>query len=548
MSLKPQATGPVPEHTARVAQLAFPKGSPAMSARDQLGAVFEDAAFAHLYPPRGQPALAPWRLALVTVLQFAEGLSDRQAALAVRGRIDWKYALALELEDAGFDHSVLCEFRARLVAGQAETLLFEAMLAQLRAKDLLRARGRQRTDSTHVLAAVRQLNRLEYLGETLRAALTAVAGHAPTWLRSVAQEHWRERYGRRVEDYRLPTGQAARQAYAEAIGADGHHLLAAAWHPDAPAGVRALPAVAVLRHIWVQQFHLRADGTVVLREGAELPPAAQRATSPYDPEARFADKGGLTWSGYKAHLTETCDDDRPPLITQVTTTPATTADLSVTAAVHAALSQRELPPAEHLVDTAYVDAALVLASRAAGIDLIGPIRHDVSWQARAGNGYAAAAFTVDWRRRVAVCPQGQASAYWQELTDRRGRTEVHIRFPREACRGCAARGACTRAKTGPRELSLRPDAEHAALQELRRRQATPAWRRLYDQRAGIEGCLSQALRRTGLRRARYLGLAKTHLQHCASAAALNLLRLFAWYADTKRAKTRVSHLAALLAA
>src|SRR5215204_1739698 len=139
--------------------------------------------FADLYPRRGQPAYTPWRLALVTLLQFREGLSDRQAAEAVRARIDWKYLLALDLADAGFDHTVLCEFRARLLAGDASERLLARVLDTARDAGLLKARGRQRTDSTHVLAAVRDLNRIELLAETLRAALNAIAGVAPEPLR-----------------------------------------------------------------------------------------------------------------------------------------------------------------------------------------------------------------------------------------------------------------------------------------------------------------------------------------------------------------------------
>lgn len=198
MSLQPEVIGPVPEETARVAHAAFPKGNVYMQMRDVLGTIYEDSAFAHLYAARGKPAEAPWRLALVTVMQFAEGLSDRQAAEAVRGRIDWKYALGLELSDPGFDFSVLSEFRARLVEGSAEEMLLEAMLAVCNERGYLKARGRQRTDSTHVLGSLRILNRLEHVAETLRSALNAVAAAAPDWLGSRAPAEWFERYGRRV--------------------------------------------------------------------------------------------------------------------------------------------------------------------------------------------------------------------------------------------------------------------------------------------------------------------------------------------------------------
>src|ERR671929_108184 len=160
MSLKSGPIEPVPEATRRVPGSAFRKGNPLLKLRDELGAVFADADFADLFPERGQPGLAPWRLALVTLLQFREDLADRRAAEAVRARIDWKYLLGLALDDPGFDASVLCEFRARLLAGGAEERLLGRLLEACRARGLLKARGRQRSDTTHVLAAIRTLNRL----------------------------------------------------------------------------------------------------------------------------------------------------------------------------------------------------------------------------------------------------------------------------------------------------------------------------------------------------------------------------------------------------
>src|SRR3954466_552626 len=184
--LKPSPIGPVPEATARVARAAFRKGNPLLKLRDELGAVFADADFADLFPRLGRPGLPPWRLALVTLLQFRENLPDRQVAEAVRARIDWKYLLGLELANPGFDHSVLCEFRSRLLEGRAEERLLGKLLDACRARGLLKARGRQRTDATRVLASIRALNRLELVGETLRAALNELATAVPDWLREVA--------------------------------------------------------------------------------------------------------------------------------------------------------------------------------------------------------------------------------------------------------------------------------------------------------------------------------------------------------------------------
>src|SRR6187200_598188 len=248
MSLRlPQPVPPVPDDTARIARAAFPRGNPYLRLRDRLGPVFDDAGFADLYPRRGQPAYTPWRLALVTLLQFREGLSDRQAAEAVRARIDWKYLLALELADAGFDHSILCEFRARLLAGDAAERLLARMLDVAHEAGLLKARGRQRTDSTHVLAAVRALNRLELLAETLRHALAVLADRAPDWLHAHGRPEWAERYEQRPEDDRLPSKQAQRLALAETIGRDGLELLVAVDADAAPSRLRDLPALRVLR-------------------------------------------------------------------------------------------------------------------------------------------------------------------------------------------------------------------------------------------------------------------------------------------------------------
>ena len=225
MSLRSPLFYLIPDHTAEVAHAAFPKGNPYMRMRDTLGPIYTNPEFAHLFPKDGQPAYAPAQLALVTVMQFAEGLSDVQAADAVRGRIDWKYVLALDLTDPGFDASVLCEFRQRLLAGNAELLLFETMLTLFREQGLLKAKGRQRTDSTHVLAAITVLNRLECVGETLRHALNVLATAAPDWLRSWVPSIWFERYSRRFEEYRLPSAKAARYTLAEQIGADGRQFL-----------------------------------------------------------------------------------------------------------------------------------------------------------------------------------------------------------------------------------------------------------------------------------------------------------------------------------
>ena len=265
MSLQPEQNYVVPQQTARVARAAVPKGAPYLTIYDHLGTIFRDQEFADLYSRQGQPAQAPFRLALVTLLQFIEGLSDRAAADAVRARIDWKYLLCLELEDPGFDATVLCEFRGRLLEGSAEQRLFDTVLKLLIEHKLVKARGRQRTDSTHVLAAVRSLNRLERAVETMRSALNALSTAAPDWVRQHAPAQWVKRYGPRADEIRLPESKQQRTALAEQVAADGYQLMDSLWVDAAPGWLRQIPAVETLRMVWLHNFHL-VDGVARERE------------------------------------------------------------------------------------------------------------------------------------------------------------------------------------------------------------------------------------------------------------------------------------------
>lgn len=545
MSLPPPSLDAVPAETSRIARAAFPKGSLAMTLRDRLAAIYHDGMFADLYPPEGQPACAPWRLALVTILQYAEHLTDRQAATAVRARIDWKYALALPIDHPGFDHSVLSTFRDRLIAGQAEERLLWAVLEACGEQGLLARRGRQRTDSTHVLAAVRRLNRLELVGETLRNALEALAVAAPDWLGAHVPAAWADRYARRIEEYRLPQRETARGALAQQIGQDGQHLLTALGGPDAPAWLGTLPAIRTLAIIWAQQYEQRQDG-LRFRPTADLPPATTLRASPVDEDARWGKKRQVGWVGYKAHLTEQCEPGLPHLITAIATTPAPVADQGMVEAIWDDLADRGLLPDEHLVDRGYTDAPGLVRAQERQIDLVGPVQSNTGWQAQAATGYDVAHFRIDWAAEQVTCPAGKRSSSWYDGTTERGTPIIRVAFREADCQACPAHAACTRGAR--RTLTLLPQDQHEARQAALARQQTEAFRAQYRQRAGIEGTISQAVRTTGLRQARYRGLPKVHLQHCAEAAALNILRLDDYFADRPRAGTRRSRFAQVLAA
>jgi transposase len=547
MSLHAQPIEPVPEDTARVARAAFPRGNTYMALRDELGTVFSDQDFAALFPARGRPAETPWRLALVTIFQFIEGLSDRRAADAVRGRIDWKYALGLGLDDPGFDASVLCEFRARLVAGSAEGRLLDALLELCRGRGWLKARGRQRTDATHVLARARSLDRLECVVESMRHALNGLAAADPEWLRRHARGEWVERYRRRPEESRLPDSEEGRRALARQVGEDGHALLAAAYAAGAPPSVARSPVVEALRRVWVQHFCVEAARVRWRTEEDGIPPSAASINTPHDAEARYGKNRSTVWVGYKAHLTETCDDDSPHLVVQVTTAPAPAADGDALAGIYEELSRKGSLPGKHVADSGYVDAELLVSSRRDhGVELIGPTRPDYGWQALAGDRYTAADFAIDWEARRATCPQGRTSSGWTPAVER-GHTEVvHIKFSRKDCKPCPARERCTRAAR--RSLTTRAREPFEALKAARSREATEEYRAEFARRAGIEGTISQGVRANGLRRSRHVGRAKTHLQHLATAAAINVLRIVGWLAGAPREGTRMSAFVRLMTA
>lgn len=544
--LKPNKTSVVPEETSRIAKAAFPKGNLYLRIRDEFGTLYQDEDFAELFPERGQPSLSPWRLAAVTVVQFLENLSDRGAADAVRARIDLEYLLGLELADPGFDYSTLSEFRGRLVQGKAEQVLLDNVLTLLQTAGLVKARSKQRTNATHVLASIRVLNRLELVGETLRAALNELAQEAPEWLRAVAEPAWFERYGRRVEDYRLPKSAEAKEKLGMQVAEDGFTLLAAL-AKGAPQQLVELDAVKTLRLVWQRHFVREAagEGSRGLRwtTNEERFRSPVRLESPYDPEAKFSQKAGTAWVGYKVHLTETCDDGEAHLITDVLTTDAAKQDVSCTETVQRSLIAKNLTPGEHFVDAGYVDAGLLCSSSEKGIELIGPPRHDKSWQGRTEGAYDQRAFQIDWPGQQVTCPDGKQASSWKQHMHRDGYPFIQVRFRRADCLSCPSKHKCTRSNRRVLNLHLRDQYE--ALNSARDVFATTEGGRAYARRSGIEGTLSQGIRLCGLRTARYRGLAKTSLQHVATAVGINLLRVFDWLEGKPHASTRTSHFAAL---
>lgn len=416
---------------------------------------------------------------------------------------------------------------------------------------LVKARGKQRTDSTRVLASIRVLNRLELVAETFRATLNELATLVPEWIKEVALESWYKRYSRRIEDTRLPESTTEREAYAQVVGDDIYYLLECLKESNLLINWQQLSSITALEQVWQRHYEVMTEDLtgfkqVRFKPKRELAKASEAIESPYDTDARYRSRYEVDWTGYMVHLSETCDDDGCHLITHVMTTPATVHEARCTQAIHQALLAKDLPPQEHFVDSAYIDAHLLVEAHTQGITLVGPTRPDTSWQTKTQDAFDLSQFTIDWQQQKVTCPLGKQSISWLPFMHHDGHQAFKVRFSSLDCANCPARAQCTRAKPSvARSLLLMPQPQHEALQAARVFHASPEGQQHYQRRAGIEGTLSQGVRAFELRQTRYRGLAKTHLQNVAIAAAMNLDRLINWFNGVPRAKTRVSRFAAL---
>lgn len=393
---------------------------------------------------------------MVSVLQYAENVSDRQAAEAVRCRLDWKYCLGLELDDPGFDFSVLSEFRDRMAQGDRADGLLAVMVEHLVAAGLVKLHGRMRTDSTHVLAAVRKLNRVELVAETLRALWKSSLRPTRNGWRPWSQQGGQNAMGPRP----AMTGcQRRKRSWPRMCCRSAR----TAWSCSAPSTavtrrtrLRDLPQVQVLRQVWIQQYWYDGDGQLCWRgskdshdrlsrrdaprrldgpgEGspgigaARVPWSSTEIVTPHDAEARFAHRPGkAAWIGYKDHQTETCDDAGPNVIVHVATQTAPEQDISVLESIHRALAERDLLPTEHLVDAGYATPAAILrASTDYAVTLLGPVRPGSPRLRRPG--FDKQDFRIDWDQHTATCPRGVTSPPWND-TQIDGQKDHSVLFP-----------------------------------------------------------------------------------------------------------------------
>lgn len=503
----------IPAETAEVGQAILSAEDPYRRVGDEVGEFLQLSDFTKLYSRLGRGAIAPIILSLVTIFQYLENLPDREAARWAVMRLDWKYALHVPLTWLGFHFTTLHYFRARLLEQGEERLIFDKVLHWIRGHGFLKKYGKQRTDSTHIVGHVARLSRLELVWETLRVVLRASQQAAPLWYEQHIPAACHEAYNRRQHDWQLSEAEVAEQLVA--AGRDGFWLLDLL-DSQADEVLLALAEVETLRTVWAQQFE-REEQQVTVRQkvsGKEI------IVSPHETEARWAEKRGREWQGYKVHVTETvAEPDNPSFLTDVDVSAAVDGDSEQIEPIQERLSQRELRPEEQYTDEGYVSGANLAHSQERGIDLIGPAPGDHS---RKPPGYRQSDFTLDFERRVAICPQGRESVAWVDFRQADdGYVGAKIEFGRH-CLTCPAYQLCTTAKNG-RTLEVSP--YYLLLTARRAEQTTVAFRDKMKQRAAIEGTLSAAVRKHGARRARYRGQLKVRLQHLFIGAAINLKRL-----------------------
>ena len=483
----------------------------------------------------GRPAIEPVLALGVTLLQFIEKVPDRKAEENLKLHLGWKYALDVELDYEGFDHSSLGKFRDRLLAGGAERVGFDALLEGLGQAGLVRKKSKQRLDSTHVLGAVAKMSRLAVVRETIRLLLLNVqaagyAGRLGNW------DRLQERYlDSQIAWHRLSKEglkETSRQAGRDALGLIG-------WLRLQPSVLRDSDKALLLERVFLEQYELDSSGP--RRRKAE---ASGGVKNPHDPDVQWATKDlakTKQWEGYKVQIAETVAEDgkakdkgepTEQFITEVTTTEAIASDLAGRRRVEENQREHGHGVAEELyVDAAYVTDDTLAEAREQGRELIGPARPSAN--ASGKDLFDADAFTVEIADRRAVCPAGHESRQCSRLENQQtGQVDYRFKWA-GLCDACELQNQCTRSRSRRRMLVV--GEHHDLLQQRRREMQTEEFRKHMQQRNGIEGTISEFARGGG-RRSRYRGLAKTTLANYFQGAAVNVkrwTRLMQWKVQQK---------------
>lgn len=532
MCLKPAPVRPLLPELVAWAARHLPPESPYRLVGDLLYPDLHDDQFADLYHREGRPAISPVILSLVTLFQAWEDLSDRAATFAAIDRKSWQYAMHLPSDYAGFDASILVDFRKRLLANDAEARIFEHVLHTMQVLKLFSPRGIQRTDSLALFTKARKLTRLEFMVETVRVTLRAVLKADNDWARAHLPGEWDERYGKICRSERLDTDKTA--AMSVQTGDDGQALLDLLDAEESPAQLRELYAVTVLRTVWSQHYVRGEDGHMAWVKPGGSYDGATRIETPHDPEARWGAKRDEDWTGYKLQVTESDDPDRPHFITDIAVTSAEVPDCTALTDIRERQKGREVLPRERYVDRGYVRGTTLAKAESFEEELLGYVPERPAPQKHIEGGITAEQFQIDIPNRLVTCPGGKTASI-----NSGGKWGLKAEFRASACHVCPLRPRCCTGKNG-RTLSFSND--HVALEAARKRQDTVAFKEAYRRhRSGVEACLSALTRGQGVRHSRYTGRGKNHLRALFIGAAVNLDRGAAWRAG-KRPRQRKQHL------
>jgi transposase len=514
MSLHPTDWHEIPPETAELGRKLLAENHPYRLLGDRLSDLIHDEDFADLYTPIGGPAISPVILSLILVFQMLEKLPDRLAAEALKVRIDWKYALHLPLDYPGFYFTNLNHFRERLLQHQAEYRVFDRLIQKLVELGFIRRKGKQRTDSTHILGLVAKLSRLELVRETLRVALEALKQQDESWLTQQVPESYLQEYLERHMDYRLTEQEM--QSALRRTGADGWWLLQKL--AQAAQRLQELSEIQVMRIVWEQQFDVDQDNHYQGPRKQVDP--KELIQSPHDPEVRYSEKHGKGWTGYRAQVTETAEPKGcVNFLTDVAVTHAQLQDVKALPQIRTRLAERYLTPSEQYVDQAYMSTQQLADSAEQGIRLMGPMPSTPRPAL-----YQVSDFKIDQEQRIATCPAGKPSERGT-LSKRADGTSEYVFFFGQQCNLCPLRQRCTSAKDG---RTLRYHIYHRYLEARQMEMQSEAFWKALQARRPIEGTISQLVRQ-GARQARYRGQAKVHLQWIFVAIAVNLKRLWrAW--------------------
>lgn len=517
MSLQMNWNTEIPADTARVGREILAADDPYRLIGDGVNDFLSLKDFTGMYSELGRGGICPIILSLITVFQFLENIPDRVAARRAVTCIDWKYALHLPLTWIGFNFSDLSNFRRRLLEHSAERLIFEKVLDWVRSMGFLNKHGKQRSDSTHLLGCVERLSRLELVWETLRVTLRAIEATEPEWYAEVIPAAFHEAYVKRHSDWRLSKKEV--KVEMQKTGRDGFWLLDHL-NDSTPQSILGLAEVETWRTVWSQQFERQADSQKVqVRPPSGRGKGKDLIVTPHDSDARYSEKRGKDWVGYKLQLTETAEDDVTcQFITDIDAVAATTHDSEVVEDIHERLTARHLKPNEHYVDQAYTSGPNLAGSDGCGIALLGPVASDTAGKPE---GYRQSDFELDFAAQQATCPQGKVSAVWYERPQPDGFVGAEIQFKTQ-CEGCPVRAQCAPGKRG-RTLKVSP--YHEILNQRRAEQKTQDFKERMKRRPAVEGTISELTRVHGARRARYRGLKKGRLQALFTGAAANLKRL-----------------------